>query len=226
MRLTWRVRAMAAMAAAVLTVAASPAAANPFERLGNAAVVLDELLSAPDQGVPADLLKRAACVVVVPGLKKAGLGLGGEYGRGYAVCRIGDGWSAPAGVRMESGSVGFQIGVSEIDVVLLVMNRRGMDRLLSSRFTLGGDASVAAGPLGRSAEAKTDVTMRAEILSYSRSRGVFAGIALEGATLREDASANRELYRRQARNRAILGGSVKTPDDATELMVVLKKHAS
>lgn len=224
--MTTRRIATALAVLALVLAAAAPASAKTFERLQNAAVVLDELLSAPDKGVPADLLAKAACVVVVPGLKKAGLGLGGEYGRGYAVCRIGDGWSAPAAMRMESGSVGFQIGVSEIDVVLLVMNRRGMERLLSSRFTLGGDASVAAGPVGRSAEAKTDVTMRAEILSYSRSRGVFAGVALEGATLREDSSANLELYGRRTRNRAILGGKVQTPDDAAELMVVLKKHAS
>ena len=211
---------------ALIAAAGSPAAADPFDRLDNAAVVLDELLSAPDKGVPADLLSKAACVVVVPGVKKVGLGLGGEYGRGYAVCRIGDGWSAPAGVRMEAGSVGFQIGVSEIDVVLLVMNRRGMERLLSSKFTLGGEATVAAGPLGRSAEAKTDITMRAESLSYSRSRGVFAGVALEGATLREDTGANRELYGRRTRNRAILGGKVKAPADAEDLMVVLRKHSS
>lgn len=217
---------MLAAGLAVVVAVPAPVAADTFERLDNAAVVLDELLSAPDKGVPADLLSNAACVVVVPGLKKAGLGLGGEYGRGYAVCRIGDGWSAPAGMRMEAGSVGFQIGISEIDVVLLVMNRRGMERLLSSRFTLGGDAAVAAGPIGRSAEAKTDVTMRAEILSYSRSRGVFAGVALEGATLREDTDANRELYGRRTRNRAILAGKVKAPADAEELMVVLKKHGS
>jgi lipid-binding SYLF domain-containing protein len=207
-----------------MAVAPAPAAAATFERLENAAVVLDELLSAPDKGLPADLVAKAACVVVVPGLKKAGLGLGGEYGRGYAVCRIGDGWSAPGGVRMEAGSVGFQIGVSEIDVVLLVMNRRGMDRLLSSKFTLGADASAAAGPVGRSAEAKTDVTMRAEILSYSRSRGVFAGVALEGATLREDTSSNRELYGRRPSNRGILGGKVKTPEDAMDIAVVLRRH--
>lgn len=218
--------ALIAAVAALTVFAPATARSDTFERLENAAVVLDELLSAPDKGVPADLLAKAACVVVVPGLKKAGLGFGGEYGRGYAVCRIGDGWSAPAGVRMEAGSIGFQIGVSEIDVVLLVMNRRGMERLLSSKFTLGGDAAVAAGPVGRSAEAKTDVTMRAEVLSYSRSRGVFAGVALEGATLREDSSANRELYGRRARNRGILGGQVKTPEDATDLMVVLRKHTS
>jgi lipid-binding SYLF domain-containing protein len=219
---SWTLRAL--VAACLLP--SGVASADTFDRLDNAAVVLDELLSAPDKGVPAELLSKAACVVVVPGLKKAGLGLGGEYGRGYAVCRVGDAWSAPAAMRMESGSIGFQIGVSEIDVVLLVMNRRGMERLLSSRFTLGGDAAVAAGPIGRSAEAKTDLTMRAEILSYSRSRGVFAGIALEGATLREDTSANRELYGRRTRNRAILSGKVATPEDAAELMVVLKKHGA
>ena len=224
MRHLTRPWSLVAPLAVCLVLQGAAAWANTFDRLDNAAVVLDELLSAPDKGVPADLLAKAACVVVVPGLKKAGLGLGAEYGRGYAVCRVGDAWSAPAAVRMESGSIGFQIGVSEIDVVLLVMNRRGMERLLSSRFTLGGDAVVAAGPIGRSAEAKTDVTMRAEILSYSRSRGVFAGVALEGATLREDTSANRELYGRRTRNRAILAGKVPTPDDAAELMVVLKKH--
>ena len=172
------------------------------------------MMGASDKGIPHDLLDKAKCIVVVPGMKKAGFILGAEEGRGFAVCRRegGVGWSAPAAMRVEGGSVGFQIGASESDVVLLVMNDGGMKHLLSDKFTVGGDASGAAGPVGRDISARTDAMLNAEMLSYSRSRGLFAGISLEGATLRPDGETNKELYGREATNREILTGDFKTPE--------------
>src|SRR5580692_5555786 len=173
------------------------------DRLDASADTLIDMMRAADNGIPQDLLDKAHCVVVVPGMKKAGFIFGAKYGRGFAVCRRhgGLGWSAPAAMRVEGGSVGFQIGASETDIVLLVMNDGGMKRLLSDKFTIGGDATAAAGPVGRDLSAQTDATMKAEMLSYSRSRGLFAGISLEGATLRPDAEANREMYGKDLPNR-------------------------
>jgi lipid-binding SYLF domain-containing protein len=198
------------------------------ERLQESATVLKEVLSAPDSGLPVDLLAQAHCVVVVPSLKKAAFLIGGKYGRGFVTCRsiAGQGWGAPAAVRVEGGSFGFQIGASETDLVLLVMNRRGMERLTQSKFTLGGEADVAAGPVGRGATAQTDARMTAKILSYSRSRGVFAGISLQGATLRQDLDENRELYGRNLTNKQIVMRHVKVPVAAAELLGVLTKYSS
>jgi len=196
------------------------------ERLQTAAVVLREMTQAGDSGIPQGLLAKAKCVVVVPGVKKAALGFGGQYGRGYLSCRReAGGWSAPAGIRVEGGSVGFQIGGSETDVILAVLNDRGVDRLLSSRFTVGADASVAAGPVGRSASAQTDATMMAEILAWSRARGVFAGVSLQGSTLRDDDGENRELYGREISNREIVTGPIAPPAAAADLMAALEKAA-
>jgi SH3 domain-containing YSC84-like protein 1 len=183
------------------------------DRLDAAADTLTDMMRASDKGIPRDLLDKAHCVVVVPGMKKAGFIFGAKYGRGFAVCRRpgGSGWSAPAAMRIEGGSVGFQIGASETDVVLLVMNDGGMKHLLSDKFTIGGEATAAAGPVGRDAGVQTDAMMHAEMLSYSRSQGLFAGISLEGATLRSDGETNRELYGRDATNREILTGDFKTP---------------
>ena len=183
------------------------------DRLDAAAATLTDMMRASDSGIPHDLLEKARCVIIVPGMKKAGFIFGAKYGRGFAVCRRHDGvgWSAPAAMRVEGGSVGFQIGASDTDVVLLVMNDRGMKHLLADKFTIGGDATAAAGPIGRDASAQTDATMRAEMLSYSRSRGLFAGISLEGATLRPDEETNRELYGHDTTNREILTGDFKTP---------------
>src|ERR1700729_3786404 len=166
------------------------------DRLDASADTLHDMMRAADKGIPQDLLDKAHCVVVIPGMKKAGFIFGAKYGRGFAVCRRegGSGWSAPAGIRSEGGSFGFQIGLSDTDVVLLVMNDGGMKHLLSDKFTLGGEATVAAGPIGRDASAETDAMMNAEMLSYSRARGLFAGISLEGATLRPDEDSDRELY--------------------------------
>lgn len=195
------------------------------DRLKTAAVVLSEMADAADAGIPQNLLAKAKCVVVVPGVKKAALGFGGQYGRGYISCRRdAGGWSAPGGIRVEGGSVGFQIGGSETDVVLLVLNDRGADRLLSSRFTVGGEASVAAGPVGRQASAQTDATMTAEILAWSRARGVFAGVSLQGSTLREDDGENRELYGKAITNREIVTGTIGAPAAAADLMAALAKY--
>ncbi len=186
------------------------------DRLDASAETLTAMMGAADRGIPQDLLEKARCVVVIPGMKKAGFIFGAEEGRGFAVCRR-EGmsrWSAPAAMRSEGGSFGFQIGASETDVVLLVMNEGGMKHLLSDKFTVGGDASVAAGPVGRDASARTDAMMNAEILSYSRSRGLFAGIALSGVTLRPDGETNRVLYGHESTNREILTGDFKTPEAA------------
>jgi SH3 domain-containing YSC84-like protein 1 len=187
--------------------------ASTPERLTAASETVKELLNIPEaeKGIPRDLIKKAECLVVVPSLKSAALGVGGDYGRGFVSCRQGGGWTAPAAVKVEGGSFGFQIGGSETEVVMLVMNQKGMQRLLSNKFTLGADATIAAGPIGRSAEAKTDAAMTAEILSYSRSRGLFAGVSLSGATLREDDSANEDVYGKKISNREILSGKVATP---------------
>src|SRR5689334_21790993 len=164
-----------------ITVAAGRLAAeNTQERLNDAAGLFNEVMAIPEKAIPQELLQKAACIVLVPGVKKAAFGIGAKYGRGFAACRkqSGTGWGPPGAVRVEGGSFGFQMGVSSTDVILLVMNERGMKKLLSSKFTLGADASVAAGPIGRSGAAYTDGTIHAEILSYSRSKGLFVGLSL------------------------------------------------
>jgi lipid-binding SYLF domain-containing protein len=185
-------------------------------------------MSAPDQGIPDELLEKAQCVVIVPGIKKAAFVVGGQYGKGFIECRraSGEGWSAPAAVKVEGGSFGFQIGGSETDAIMLVMNKRGAEKLLSSKFTLGADASVAAGPVGRSASANTDLKLQAEILTYSRSRGVFAGIALDGATLRPDNETNAEMYGGRPTNKQILRGGAKATEAGTELAADLNRYST
>src|SRR6202790_4380234 len=197
------------------------------DRLDASAETLTDMMRAADKGIPQDLLDKAHCVVVVPGMKKAGFIFGAKSGRGFGASRRsgGSGWSAPAAMRVEGGSVGFQIGASETDVVLLVMNDGGMKRLLSDKFTIGGDATAAAGPIGRGAGAQTDAMMKWEMLSYSRSRGLFAGISLEGATLRPDEETNRELYGRDATNREILTGDFKTPAVAEKFKHALNRES-
>ena len=168
-------------------------------RLKTSADVLTEIMSAPDRGIPQELLEKSQCIVIVPGMKKGAFIVGAEYGRGFISCRrpSDSGWSTPAAVKVEGGSFGFQIGGSETDAIMLVMNKRGAEKLLSSKFTLGADASVAAGPVGRTSSADTDLKLHAEILTYSRARGVFAGVALNGATLRPDKEANGEVVSRR-----------------------------
>jgi SH3 domain-containing YSC84-like protein 1 len=196
-------------------------------RLEEAATVFSEVMSMSDKAIPQDLLDRAQCVVVIPGMKKGAFIVGAKYGKGFLSCRKkgGAGWTGPGAIRVEGGSVGFQIGGSETDVLLLVMNERGAQRLLSSKFTLGGDASVAAGPVGRTATAQTDAYMTAEILSWSRSRGIFAGIALNGATLRPDQEDNQSLYGRAIENKEIITKEMPPPKSAEKLIALFNKYS-
>jgi lipid-binding SYLF domain-containing protein len=217
---------------AVLAVAAtlSPAlfaATEADKRLDAAADLVTDMMNASDKGVPQDLLNRSECVVLIPGLKKAALGFGAKFGRGFAMCRRanGTGWTAPAAIRVEGGSFGIQIGVSEQDVLLLVMNESGMKRLLADKFTVGAEMTAAAGPVGRDATAQTDAVMRAEMLSYSRSRGLFAGISLQGATLRPDADANEEMYGKALTNKEIITTDVKAPAAADKLENLMDRNS-
>ena len=220
-----KLKIVTAMAALAIPMFAKDA--EPVKRLNEAAMVLTEVMSAPDKGIPQDMLENAHCVVIVPNLKTAAFLVGGKYGKGVMSCRNKNrsGWSAPGTVRIEGGSVGFQIGGSSTDLVMLIMNERGVDKLLSSKFTLGGEGSVAAGPVGRTATAQTDAQMKAEILSYSRSQGLFAGLALEGATLRVDMDDNRALYGRKIENREIVTSGVAAPKSAGKLLALLNKYS-
>ncbi len=201
---------------------------EPAERLGEAAAVFSEIMAATDTSIPQDLLTKAHCIVIVPGLKTAAFVFGGKYGKGYLSCRKANetGWSAPGTVRIEGGSVGFQIGGSSTDLIMLVMSERGADKLLSSKFTLGAEGSVAAGPVGRTATAQTDAQMKADILSWSRSQGLFAGVALAGATLRQDLDDNETLYGKRLENREIVTTDVRPPQAAGELLALLNKHSA
>ncbi len=198
------------------------------KRLDQAASVLTEVMGTPDKGIPEDLLDKAHCIVIVPSLKTAAFVVGAKYGKGFVSCRNrgAAGWSAPAALRIEGGSFGFQIGGSETDVVMLVMNDGGMNKLLESKFTLGGEGSVAAGPVGRTAAAQTDAQLHAEILSWSRTQGLFAGVALEGATLREDMDDNVALYGRKLTNREILTKGIRPPKAAGRLLTLLNHYSS
>lgn len=196
-------------------------------RLREAATVFTEIMATPDKSIPQDLLEKANCIVIVPSLKKAAFIVGGKYGKGFISCRTHghEGWSAPGAINVEGGSVGFQIGGAETDVIMLVMNARGADRLLSSKFTLGGEGTVAAGPVGRSTSADTDLKMTAEILSWSRARGVFAGVSLQGATLRENLDDNRAMYGSRLTNRAILSKWQPAPAAAEPLLTDLNHYS-
>ncbi|MBV9770562.1 MAG: lipid-binding SYLF domain-containing protein [Bryobacterales bacterium] len=204
------------------------AAGDAAKRLDDAATMLTEIMSAPDKGIPQDLLNKGQCIVLVPGLKKGAFIFGAKYGKGFMLCRkdSGVGWSAPAAIRVEGGSFGFQIGGSETDVVMLVNSESGAKKLLESKFTLGGDASVAAGPVGRTSSAETDAQLHAEILTWSRSRGIFAGISLQGATLRPDSDWNKELYGSDLSNKQIVMGGTAPPPSAASLLAVLDKYSS
>lgn len=201
---------------------------EPAKRLGEAATVFSEIMTSPDKGIPQELLEKAHCIVIVPDLKTAAFMVGGKYGKGYLSCRntSGPGWSAPGTVRIEGGSVGFQIGGSSTDLIMLVMSERGADKLLESKFTLGAEGSVAAGPLGRTAAAQTDAQMHADILSWSRSQGLFAGVALEGATLRQDLDDNATLYGKRLENRAIVMTGVRPPKAAARLLSLLNRYSA
>jgi lipid-binding SYLF domain-containing protein len=198
---------------------------SPDKRLRTATVVLHEILSAPDKGIPEDLLAKAQCVMIVPGLKKGAFIVGGEYGRGFAVCRRDGRWGGPAAIKFGGGSFGAQIGGESTDVIMLVMNRRGMEKLATDKFTIGGDASAAAGPVGRTSAADTDILLHAEILSYSRTRGVFAGVSLDGTVVSQDGGEDRKLYGREVDNHAVLEGEVPAPTVARSLISELGRYS-
>ena len=206
--------------------AADLAATKASERVQAAADVLSEIQDAPDQGIPENVLGSAECVAVVPTLLNGGFIVGARYGRGVASCRTPKGWSAPAFFMVEGGSVGFQIGGQAVDLVMLVMNADGMKNLLSSKFKLGADASAAAGPVGRAAAADTDWKLKAQILSYSRARGVFAGVALDGAVIKQDKDSTREFYGHVVTPQASLQGLVDAPQSAYPFLATLAKWAT
>ncbi len=198
------------------------------KRLDVAASTFKDVMGIPDKSIPQDLMNKAQCIIIVPDLKKGAFIIGGKYGKGFVSCRkkSGVGWTAPGSIRMEGGSIGLQIGGAEADIFMLIMNEKGMKRLLSSKFTLGGDATVAAGPVGRSTQAETDAAMTAEILTWSRSRGLFGGIAITGGTLREDSDWNNELYGRKISNREILTSEIPPPAAARMFMEELNRYSS
>ena len=215
--------------AGVLSAGMLLAGESAASRLKESALVMKEIMATPDKSIPQELLESSQCIVIVPGMKKAAFIIGGKYGKGFLLCReaSGIGWSAPAAIMVEGGSFGFQIGGSETDVVMLVMNKGGVEKLLSSKFTLGADASVAAGPVGRTSSANTDLQMHAEILSYSRARGLFAGLALDGATLRPDEGTNKELYGSKVTNREIvMGTKIKKSAAGNNLTLAMNKYSS
>ena len=207
----------------VSTVALSADRGDEVKRLQRATEVFSEIMKTPDKGIPADLLDKCECVGIVPGLKKGGLGIGGKYGKGLVMCRKPDrSWTAPSFITIEGGSVGLQIGFTQIDVVMLMMNRKGVEKLIEDKFTVGADASAAAGPVGRQTSAQTNIRMDVEILTYSRAKGLFAGVSLDGATLRADKDDNRDFYGKDVDARRILiDAAVEMPAEARPLASAL-----
>jgi len=197
------------------------------KRLNASAEVFQDIMKADDKAIPRELLERAQCIVIVPDMKKGGFIVGAKYGKGFMTCKTtAKGWSAPSAIKIEGGSFGAQIGAGETDVILVVMNERGAQKLMKSEFTLGGDAGVMAGPIGRDASAQTDALMHAEILSYSRARGLFAGVTLTGSTLRSDDKDNEYLYGKPVEHRAVLTGEVSRPPAASVLYSTLNRYSA
>jgi lipid-binding SYLF domain-containing protein len=196
---------------------------DELKRLQRATEVFSEIMKTPDKGIPNDLLDKSECVAIVPGLKKGGLGIGGRYGKGVVMCRqSGRKWSAPSFMTVEGGSVGLQIGFQQIDLVMLIMNREGMEKLVGDKFTVGADASAAAGPVGRQASAETNIRLDAQILTYSRAKGLFAGVTLNGAVVKQDKDDNRDFYGKEMSAREILfEGKVPMPVEAKPLASAL-----
>jgi lipid-binding SYLF domain-containing protein len=215
----------------LLLLAAIPAMSqerkDELQRLQRATAVFSEIMRTPDKGIPNDLLDKAECVAIVPGLKKGGLGIGGRYGKGVVMCRQpGRKWSAPSFLTVEGGSIGLQIGFQQIDLVMLVMNREGMEKLVGDKFTVGADASAAAGPVGRQASAETNIRLDAQILTYSRAKGLFAGVTVNGAIVKQDKDDNRDFYGKEMDARAILfEGSVPMPVEAESLAAALSRES-
>lgn len=210
---------------AVMLTSVAFASEAASSRLETSATVLNEIMATPDKGIPSDILGSAKCVAVVPNLLKGGFIVGGAHGRGMATCRTATGWSAPAPITTTGGSVGLQIGGQSVDLVMVVMNDRGMQALLTNKFKLGADASVAAGPVGRHTEGATDWKLHAEVLTYSRARGLFAGISFNGAVIKQDEDATGELYGRQVDFKTILTGSVQPPQSSEKFLAAVKQAA-
>jgi lipid-binding SYLF domain-containing protein len=208
------------MTAAALLVAQEE---TPDKRLQHSASTFHEIMAAPDRAIPQYLLKHALCIVIVPGMKKAAFLVGGEYGRGFASCRVPGAWSSPAPVRLTGGSFGLQLGADSADIVLLVMNQKGMERLLSDKFSLGADVAAVAGPVGRNASADTDVLLQTEVLGWSRARGIFAGVSLSGTVVENDKAEAAKLYGRQWSNREIIRGGVALPEAARAFQAELNR---
>jgi lipid-binding SYLF domain-containing protein len=208
-----------------LPVFASSDREDDVERVQNAADVFKEIMATPDKAIPQELLESAKCIAIVPGEKEAAFVFGGRYGKGVATCRTAHGWSAPLFITVGGGSFGFQIGASSTDVVMLVMNDKGMKSLLSDKFKIGADASVAAGPVGRHVAAGTDVKLTAEILTYSRSKGIFAGISLDGAVVEADHRGDRSMYGDRITRSEILDGKVRIPSAGRPLVREVEQYA-
>ncbi len=201
---------------------AGSAREDATDRLDNATSVMHEIMGMPDKGIPEEVLQHAKCVAVIPHMVKGGFVFGAEEGKGVATCRTAKGWSAPAFITITGGSWGLQIGVEAVDVVLIIQNRKGMQRLLSSNFQVGGEASAAAGPVGRHAQAGTDWKLDTEILTYSRAKGVFAGLTLEGASLRQDNDSRHAIYGPTVTTRALLLGKVQVPAAARPFLAEIR----
>ena len=219
----------AILTAAVLVSTMAVAAEEPSEqvkRMDAAATVLDEIMGTPDKGIPEELLDSAKCVAVIPSMVKIGFVFGGRHGRGIATCRTTSGWSAPAPFTVTGGSWGLQIGGEAVDVVMLVMNDQGMEKMLASKFKIGADASAAAGPVGRHVEGTTDWKMRAEVLTYSRARGAFAGLTVNGASITQDKDGTRILYGRMIPSAQILKGQVKAPEGSHNFLAAVRKYGT
>ena len=217
------------LAATLLASTMAIAAEEPSEqvkRMDSAATVLDEIMGTPDNGIPEELLGSAKCVAVIPSMIKIGFVFGGRHGRGIATCRTSSGWSAPAPFTVTGGSWGLQIGGEAVDVVMLVMNDNGMEKMLSSKFKIGADASAAAGPVGRHVQGETDWKMRAEVLTYSRARGAFAGVTVNGASITQDKDGTRILYGRMIPSAQILKGQVKAPEGSRKFLATVKKYGA
>ena len=215
----------AALFVALTAVASASDREDDVTRTRKAAQIFQEIMNTPDKGIPHDLLDSAKCVAIIPGDVKFAFILGGNYGRGVATCRNGQGWTAPIFVALDGGSIGYQIGGSSTDIVMLFMNAHAMQSLLSDKFKLGADASVAAGPVGRNAAAGTDLKLNAEILSYSRAKGLFAGVSLSGAVMQADKSGDQAMYGPQVDRHEILAGKVAVPPSEEVLLRTVKEYA-
>ena len=198
---------------------------DDIARLKDAGGILDEIMGAPDKGIPEEIIGKADCIAIVPSLKKGGFIVGGAYGKGVATCRSAAGWSAPVFFRIEGGSIGFQIGAQEVDLIMVVMNQKGMAAMLHNKAKLGADVSAAAGPVGRHAEGMTDWKLRAQVLTYSRARGLFAGVSIEGSSIRQDNDDTRAFYGRMVPYSTSLAGNIATPADSQVFLGPVAKYA-